>query len=121
MPFTSSVLPVPRSPSRAMTSPASTTSPRRRPRARVSSVDAVSTKVFVAGPFHLFEPLAIPQPNARPAFDLSDHGQGEADTLEDAPGSDDPAGRGRADQLEVLGIFHGQRPFLRRQASRKWK
>src|ERR1700732_4758214 len=121
MPFTSSVFPVPRSPSRAMTSPASRTCPSRRPRSRVCSTDAVSTKVFVSGSFEGFEARAVPKPNARPGFDLADDRQGEVDALEDALRGGDASGRGRADQLEVLRIFDGQRPFLRTDASRQWE
>src|SRR3984893_17284824 len=112
IPFTNSVFPAPRSPSRAMTSPASSTCPRRRPRSRVSSTDAVSTKVFVAGSFDAFEVGAVAEPNARPRVDVADDCQGEVDPLEDVPGSGDASGRGRADQLEVFRIFDGQPPIL---------
>src|SRR5207253_1072777 len=59
MPFTSSVFPVPRSPSSAMMSPGSRTCPRRRPSSRVSATDVVSTKVFIPGPFEQSLNLAI--------------------------------------------------------------
>src|ERR1700737_3482022 len=105
MPFTSSVLPVPSSPSRAMTSPASATCPRRRPSSRVSSTDSVSTKVFIPGAFEPFHARPVPQPNAGTRVDLADNAQGEVDALEDAPRRGDPCGWRSADQLEVLGVF----------------
>src|ERR1700730_7979784 len=117
IPFTSSVFPAPRSPSRAMTSPASSTCPRRRPRSRVSSTDAVSTKVLVAGSFDAFETRAVPKPNARRGFDLADDRQRDVDPLEDALRGGDASGRRRADQFEVLRIVDGQPPFLGMQAS----
>src|SRR2546427_3838025 len=119
MPFTSSVFPVPRFPSRAMTSPASTTCPRRRPSSRVSSTDVVSTKVFIAGSVEPFHSRAVAEPNAAASVDLSDHGQWEVDALEDAPGGRDPRGRRRADQFEVLGVADGERPLLPVQTSRQ--
>src|SRR5207302_4982722 len=121
MPFTSSVFPVPRSPSSAIMSPGSRTCPRRRPSSRVCSTDAVSTKVFIAGAFEPFHPRAVAQPNSRSRVNLAHHGQWELDALEDAPGRGDARGRCRADQLEVLGILDGERPFRPLQTSRQWE
>src|SRR5438876_7082668 len=121
MPFTSSVFPVPRSPSIAMMSPGSRTCPRRRPSSRVSATDVVSTKVFIPGPFEPFHPRAVAEPNPGSRVNLAHHGQRDFDALEHAPGHGDACRRCRADQLEVLGILDGERPFLPRQTSRQWE
>src|ERR1700682_5476139 len=121
MPFTSSVFTLPSSPSRAMTSPASATCPRRRPSSRVSSTDAVSTKVFIPGAFEPFHARPVPQPNAGPRVDLAHNGQGEVDALEDAPRRGDACGWCSAYQLEVLRVLDGERPILSMQAARKWE
>src|SRR3979411_1436545 len=112
MPFTSSVFPVPSPPSSAMTSPASTTCPRRRPSSRVSSADAVSTKVFIPGSFEPLYPRAVSKPNPGLRVDLADHRQREIEALEETPGRGDARGGAGADQLEVLRVLYGQRPVF---------
>src|SRR5438132_496722 len=101
MPFTSSVFPVPRSPSSAMMSPGSRTCPRRRPSSRVSATDVVSTKVFIPGPFEPFHPRAVLEPNPGSRVNLAHHGQWELDALEHAPGP----GRGATERAG-----HGEEP-----------
>src|ERR1700737_4221272 len=121
MPLTSSVFPVPRSPSRPMTSPASSAAPIRRPRARVSSTDAVLTEVLIAGRLQAFDPGAVAKPNPGIPVDLAHQGQWHVDAFQGA--LRDPHARlwGGADQLEILGVAHRQRPFLSSQAARQRK
>src|SRR5207248_659769 len=108
-------------PSSATMSPDSRTCPRRRPSSRVSATDAVSTKVFIPGALQPFHPRAVAEPNPRSRVNLAHHGQWELDALEDTPGGRDARRRCRADQLEVLGILHGERPFLPGQTLRHWE
>src|SRR5205823_4188055 len=93
----------------------------RRPSSRVSATDAVSTKVFIPGALQPFHPRAVAEPNPRSRVNLAHHGQWELDALEDAPGGGDARRWCRADQLEVLGILHGERPFLPGKTLRQWE
>src|ERR1700674_5621455 len=102
MPLTSSVLPVPRSPSRPITSPASSVAPSRRPSALVSSTDSVLTEVLIAGLLEAFHPRAIAEANPGAPFDLPHHRQWNLDALKGALRDPDAGTRRSADQLEIF-------------------
>src|SRR5438105_1578026 len=121
MPLTSSVFPLPRSPSSPTTSPASRALPRRRPSWRVSSTDRVSTEVLIASCPQAFDPPAVFDPDAGPRVDLTDNRQRKLEAFEGLLGREQSTLWRGADQLEVLGIAHRQRPLLPLEATPQWQ
>src|ERR1700694_67196 len=116
MPLTSSVLPVPRAPSRPITSPASSVAPSRRPSARVSSTDSVLTEVLIAGLLETFDPGAIAEANPWAPFDLPHPAQRNLDSFQGALRDPHAGARSRAEQLEILGLRNRERPLFASQA-----
>src|SRR5260370_40061993 len=126
MPLTNSVFPVPRSPSRPITSPASSAAPSRRPSALVSSTDVVLTdapltEVLIASLLHAFHPGAVAIANPGALIDLPHNGQCDLDSFQGA--LCDPHARwGRgADQFEIFGVGDRERPLLASQSARQRK
>ena len=75
--------------------------------------------MLIAGRLQPFEALAMSQPDARPGLDFTDDGQGKSEALERALRAQHPGLRCGADQLEVLGVRHRERPLLWSQAPRE--
>src|SRR5438874_2886567 len=115
MPFTSSVFPVPRSPSSAMMSPGSRTCPRRRPSSCVSSTEAVSTKMFIAcsEAWNNDELPVDAYPNAATALEGADDRELEVEVTAQTPACRFKQGPRRgAKKFIVLGLHQPARPCV---------